>query len=126
MYGAAASAGQSGLNQEEAVEYIELASKIGMAFDMNREEAAQAMFEMKNALKLPYEGLIELTDKMNYLGNTTGASAAKITDFVNRTGNIGKLAGFSADKVAAIGASLIEQGMDADVAATGAKKFLVL
>ena len=66
--------------------------------------------------------LIELTDKMNYLGNTTGASAAKITDFVNRTGNIGKLAGFSADKVAAIGASLIEQGMDADVAATGAKK----
>ena len=122
LYGAAASAGQSGLNQEEAVEYIELASKIGMAFDMNREEAAQAMFEMKNALKLPYEGLIELTDKMNYLGNTTGASAAKITDFVNRTGNIGKLAGFSADKVAAIGASLIEQGMDADVAATGAKK----
>nr|DAW75386.1 MAG TPA: minor tail protein [Caudoviricetes sp.] len=122
LYGAAASAGQSGLNQKEAVEYIELASKIGMAFDMNREEAAQAMFEMKNALKLPYEGLIELTDKMNYLGNTTGASAAKITDFVNRTGNIGKLAGFSADKVAAIGASLIEQGMDADVAATGAKK----
>lgn len=122
LYGAAASAGQSGLNQEEAVQYIELASKIGMAFDMNREEAAQSMFEMKNALKLPYDDLIELTDKMNYLGNTTGASAAKITDFVNRTGNIGKLAGFSADKVAAIGASLIEQGMDADVAATGAKK----
>ena len=93
-----------------------------MAFDMNREEAAQSMFEMKNALKLPYDDLIELTDKMNYLGNTTGASAAKITDFVNRTGNIGKLSGFSADKVAAIGASLIEQGMDADVAATGAKK----
>ena len=122
LYGAAASAGQSGLNQEEAVQYIELASKIGMAFDMNREEAAQSMFEMKNALKLPYDDLIELTDKMNYLGNTTGASAAKITDFVNRTGNIGKLSGFSADKVAAIGASLIEQGMDADVAATGAKK----
>lgn len=122
LYAAAANAGQSGLNKEEAVQYIELASKIGMAFDMNREEAAKAMFEMKNALNLPYEGLVELTDKMNYLGNTTGASAASITDFVNRVGNIGKLAGFSAGQVAAIGASLIEQGMDADIAATGAKK----
>lgn len=122
LYGAAASAGQSGLNKKEAIQYIELASKIGMAFDMNREEAAKAMFEMRNALNLPYDGLVELTDKMNYLGNTTGASAANITDFVNRVGNIGKMAGFSADKVAAIGASLIEQGMDPDVAATGAKK----
>lgn len=122
LYSAAASAGQSGLSQDEAVKYIELASKVGMAFDMSREEAAKSMFEIKNALNLPYENLVKLTDQMNYLGNTTGASSTKIVEFVNRVGSIGKLAGFSDGAVSAIGATLIEKGMDTERAATGAKK----
>lgn len=122
LYGAAASAGQSGLKEDEAIKYIELASKVGMAFDMSREDAAKSMFEIKNALNLPYEDLVKLTDQMNYLGNTTGASATNIVEFVNRVGSIGKLAGFSDGAVSAIGATLIEKGMDTERAATGAKK----
>lgn len=122
LYGAAASAGQSGLKEDEAIQYIELAAKVGMAFDMSREEAAQSMFEIRNSLNLPYEDLVKLTDQINYLGNTTGASAAKITGFVNRVGSIGKLAGFSDGAIAAIGSTLIEKGMDEERAATGARK----
>lgn len=122
LYGAAASAGQSGLKEDEAIQYIELASKVGMAFDMSREEAAQSMFEIRNSLNLPFEKLVKLTDQINYLGNTTGASATKITGFVNRVGSIGKLAGFSEGAVSAIGATLIEKGMDEERAATGARK----
>ena len=92
---------------------------------MNREEAANAMFNMRNSLNLSYNGLVELTDRINYLGDKTGASAPAITDFVNRIGSIGKVAGFSEKQVAALGASLIEQGMEAEVAATGARKILV-
>ena len=125
LYAAAANAGQTGLNKDEAIQYIELASKMGMAFDMNREEAANAMFNMRNSLNLSYDGLVELTDRINYLGDKTGASAPAITDFVNRIGSIGKVAGFSEKQVAALGASLIEQGMEAEVAATGARKILV-
>ncbi|PHH96977.1 phage tail tape measure protein [Fusobacterium nucleatum] len=125
LYAAAANAGQTGLNKDEAIQYIELASKMGMAFDMNREEAANAMFNMRNSLNLSYNGLVELTDRINYLGDKTGASAPAITDFVNRIGSIGKVAGFSEKQVAALGASLIEQGMEAEVAATGARKILV-
>lgn len=125
LYAAAANAGQTGLNKDEAIQYIELASKMGMAFDMNREEAANAMFNMRNSLNLSYDGLVELTDRINYLGDKTGASASAITDFTNRVGSIGKVAGFSEKQVAALGASLIEQGMEAEVAATGARKILV-
>ena len=125
LYAAAANAGQTGLDKDEAIQYIELASKMGMAFDMNREEAANAMFNMKNSLNLSYDELVELTDRINYLGDKTGASAPAITDFVNRIGSIGKVAGFSEKQVAALGASLIEQGMEAEVAATGARKILV-
>ena len=125
LYAAAANAGQTGLKQDEAIQYIELASKMGMAFDMNREEAANAMFNMKNALNLSYDELVELTDRINYLGDKTGANAPAITDFVNRIGSIGKVAGFSEKQVTALGASMIEQGMEAEVAATGARKILV-
>ena len=125
LYAAAANAGQTGLNKDEAIKYIELASKTGMAFDMNREEAASALFNMKNSLNLTYDELVELTDRINYLGDKTGASAPAITDFVNRIGSIGKVAGFSEKQVTALGASLIEQGMEAEVAATGARKILV-
>ena len=83
------------------------------------------MFNMRNSLNLSYDGLVELTDRINYLGDKTGASAPAITDFVNRIGSIGKVAGFSEKQVAALGASLIEQGMEAEVAATGARKILV-
>ena len=125
LYAAAANAGQTGLNKDEAIKYIELTSKTGMAFDMNREEAASALFNMKNSLSLTYDELVELTDRINYLGDKTGASAPAITDFVNRIGSIGKVAGFSEKQVTALGASLIEQGMEAEVAATGARKILV-
>ena len=125
LYAAAANAGQTGLNKDEAIQYVELASKMGMAFDMDREEAAKSMFNMKNALNLSYDELVELTDRINYLGDQTGANAPAITDFVNRIGSIGKVAGFSEKQVAALGASLIEQGMEAEVAATGARKILV-
>ena len=121
LYAAAA----NGLNKDEAIKYIELTSKTGMAFDMNREEAAKSLFNMKNSLNLTYDELVELTDRINYLGDNTGATAPAITDFVNRIGSIGKVAGFSEKQVTALGASLIEQGMEAEVAATGARKILV-
>ena len=125
LYAAAANAGQTGLNKDEAIKYVELASKMGMAFDMDREEAAKYMFNMKNSLNLTYEELVELTDRINYLGDNTGANAPAITDYVNRIGSIGKVAGFSKNQVTALGASMIEQGMEAEVAATGTRKILV-
>ena len=79
----------------------------------------------KTLLNLTYDELVELTDRINYLGDNTGATAPAITDFVNRIGSIGKVAGFSEKQVTALGASLIEQGMEAEVAATGARKILV-
>lgn len=125
LYAAAANAGQTGLDKDEAIQYIELASKMGMAFDMNREEAANAMFNMKNSLNLSYDELVELTDRINYLGDVTNSNAPTMTDFMNRVGSIGKVAGFSEKQVLALGASLTEQGMEAEVAATGARKILV-
>ncbi|MGL5376879.1 MAG: phage tail tape measure protein [Cetobacterium sp.] len=124
LYAAAASAGQSGLGQDEAIKYVEHGIKTGIAFDVNKDEASKNLFMLRNSFKLTYDEMVELTDKINMFGNSTGASAAEVTDFVSRVGNIGTVAGFSTGQIAALGATLIEQGMSSDIAATGAKKLM--
>ena len=124
LYGMAANAGQSGLKQDEAVPYIEQASKMAIAFNMNRDQASKYMFIWKNAFNMDLTKLKELTDQINTLGNNTGASEEQISEFITRLGNIPKLAGMAENQTAALGASLIEMGMAPEVAATGAKKLL--
>lgn len=124
LYGMAANAGQSGLSQDEAISYIEEASKMAVAFDMSREEASKYMFTWKNAFNMNLDQLKELSDQINVLGNNTGASESQISEFLTRLGNIPKLAGMAENQTAALGASLIEMGMAPEVAATGAKKLL--
>lgn len=124
LYSSAAIAGQSGIDKDESLEYIELATKMGVAFDISREEASKTMFEWKNAFNKPLPELKKLIDQVNYLGNTTGANSPAISEFINRVGNIGSGAGFDTGQIAAIGATLIEQGMAPEIAATGAKKLM--
>lgn len=124
LYGAAATAGQSGLKEDEAIPYIEAATKMGVAFGMSREEAAKYMFTWRNAFGKTLPELEELTDQINYLGNNTGATEIQISEFLTRLGNIPKLAGMAENQTAALGASLIEMGMAPEVAATGAKKLI--
>lgn len=124
-YGASANAGQSGLSKEDSIPYVEQSIKMAIAFDMPKEEAAAAMFKIKNALKLELPDLKILIDQINYLGNTTGANAASITDYLLRIGNIAKTANLSAASTSALGATLIEQGIDSDKAATGVKNLIL-
>lgn len=124
LYSSAATAGQSGIDKNESLEYIELATKMGVAFDISRQQAAETMFQWKNAFNKPLPELKDLIDQVNYLGNSTGASSPAIAEFVNRVGNIGTSAGFATGEIASIGATLIEQGMAPEIAATGAKKLM--
>lgn len=124
LYGMAATAGQSGIGQEEAISYVEQAAKMAVAFDMSREDAAKNMFIWKNAFGMDLTQLKELGDQINILGNNTGATETQISDFITRMGNIPKIAGMAVNQTAALGATLIEMGMAPEKAATGATKLL--
>lgn len=124
LYAAAAAAGQSGLKQDEAIQYVEHGIKTGIAFDIGKDEASKSLFVLRNSFKLTYDEVVKLTDIINMFGNSTGANAADVTEFVTRVGLIGETAGFSTGQIAALGATLIEQGMRPEVAATGAQKLM--
>lgn len=122
----AANAGQSGLNKDEAVGYIEAAANMGMAFNMSREQASEYMFAWRNTFEMNLTQLKELTDQINTLGNNTGASEIKIAEFITRMGNLPTVVGMATNQTAALGASLMEMGMAPEIAATGAKRLLTI
>lgn len=126
LYDMAANAGQSGLNKDEAVGYIEAAANMGMAFNMSREQASEYMFAWRNTFGMDLNRLKELNDQINTLGNNTGASEIKIAEFITRMGNLPTVVGMATNQTAALGASLMEMGMAPEIAATGAKRLLTI
>ena len=121
----AAAAGQSGIAANEITKFTEAAAKMGTAFDISAQEAGQAMAEMRTAFKMSQTDVEALADKINYLGNTSPNSAAKIMKIVQTVGPLGELAGVSAAQIAAMGASV--NSLSPEVVATDLKNmFLAL
>lgn len=120
-----AAGGQSGIAREELVRFAEDAGKMGVAFDISAQQAGETMAKFRTAFKMSQDDVIELADKINYLGNTTAASASNITDVVRRIGPLGEVGGLASGSIAAIGASMIGAGVESEVASTGIKGLIL-
>ena len=120
-----AAGGQSGIAREELVRFAEDAGKMGVAFDISAEKAGETMAKFRTAFKMSQDDVVELADKINYLGNTTAASAPAITDVVRRIGPLGEVGGLASGSIAAIGASMIGAGVESEVASTGIKGLIL-
>lgn len=125
LYGAAAAAGQRGVKLEDLEENIVLTTKMAVAMDMDKQQAAEMGLGMKQAFGMTMPQLEQMLDQINYLTNTTGAAATPLINYQNRVGSLGKIAGFTAGQTAAVGATLLDMNMDANVAATGVNKMMV-
>lgn len=125
LYAGVAAIGQAGIkNKEEALQYARLGVKTGIAFEMQKDQAIAELVSLRSMFKLTHEGLDEFTDQINTLGAITGASASDIVDYTKRLGNIGESAGMSKAQTSAIGAVLMEMGLESNRAATGMKNLL--
>ena len=113
-----AAAGSAGIATKEIEQFANDVTKISVAFDMTAEEAGTAMAKLRTALGLSQTELVSLADAMNYLSNNTASTAKQVTEFVLRTGTVGKSAGLTAEQTAAFGAAMISAGADTEVAAT--------
>ena len=98
---------------------------MGVAFDLTADQAGDMMAKWRSAFKLNQQDVMALADKINYLGNTTAASAPLISDVVTRIGPLGEIGGLASGEIAALGASMIETGTQSDVAATGIKNLIL-
>lgn len=120
-----AAAGQANIPRQELLRFAEDAAKMGVAFDSTAEDAGQTMATWRTAFRLNQEGVVELADKINYLGNTGPANVNQISAVVNRIGALGEVAGLSTGPLAALGATVAGMGIQEEVAATGIKNLLL-
>lgn len=120
-----AAGGQSGIAREDLIDFAESAAKMGVAFDVTADEAGEMMAKWRTAFQMNQTQVVELADKINYLGNNTAASAPKISDVVRRIGPLGSIGGIASGEIAALGASMVGAGTEADVAATGIKNLML-
>lgn len=120
-----AAGGQSGIAREDLLAFAESATKMGIAFDITADQAGDMMAKWRTAFKMNQEEVVALADKVNYLGNTTAASAPLISDVVTRIGPLGEVGGVASGEIAALGASMVGVGIPSEVAATGIKNLVL-
>ena len=120
-----AAGGQSGIVRDELLGFAESAAKMGVAFDITAEQAGDMMAKWRTAFKMGQSDVVKLADKINFLGNTTAASAPLISDVVTRIGPLGSVGGVASGEIAALGASLVGSGVTSEIAATGIKNLIL-
>lgn len=120
-----AAGGQSGIETADLTSFAESAAKMGVAFDITAEQAGDMMAKWRTAFKMSQEDVVTLADKVNYLGNTTAASAPLISDVVTRIGPLGEVGGVASGEIAALGASMVGSGIQSEIAATGIKNMIL-
>lgn len=113
-----ASGGQSGIGQDELIQFAERAAKIGVAFDISAQQSGDSMANIKTALGLTLDETSLLFDAMNHLSNNMASTAPKVLDFTTRVAVDGEVKGFSPTETMAFGSAMIAAGAGADVAAT--------
>lgn len=119
-----AAGGQAGIARKDLMQFASDAVKMGVAFDQTAEESGQMMAQWRTAFRLTQTDVVVLADKINYLGNTGPANAAKISEIVTRIGPLGEIAGVASGEIAALGATIAGMGVEPEIAATGIKNFM--
>ncbi|WBM43125.1 phage tail tape measure protein [Comamonas aquatica] len=120
-----AAGGQSGIARAELKGFAEDAIKMSVAFDQTADVAGDMMAKWRTAFDMGQAGVVELADKINYLGNTGPANTKQISGIVTSIGALGGVAGLSTGQIAAMGATLAGVGVQEEVAATGMKNFML-
>lgn len=114
-----AAAGQAGIAEEDLLSFTEAAAKMGVAFDVTAAEAGEMMAKWRSGMGLTQAQAVELADATNALSNANAATGKQIGEALKRYGALGKVAGLTEKQTAALAATVIGAGAEAEVAATG-------
>ncbi|TAA55283.1 phage tail tape measure protein [Shinella sp. JR1-6] len=113
-----AAAGESGIATNELQAFAEMASRVGIAFDMTAADAGESLAKLKTQFGLTVAETGDLADAVNHLSNNMASKSSEITTFLLKVGSLSEMAGFAKEEVAALGSAMIAAGAQPEVAAT--------
>ena len=119
-----ATGGQLGIAEKDLVHFTEVMAKMGVAFDIPAQQAADSMAKIANVFQIPIANIDRLGDAINTLSNNTPATAAQLIDSLQRVGGVAKVFGLSEDATLGLTGALIAMGKPAEVASTAVNSLL--
>ena len=119
-----ATGGQLGIAEKDLIGFTETMAKMGVAFDIPAQQAADSMAKIANVFQIPIKNIDRLGDAINTLSNNTPATAAQLIDSLQRVGGVAKVYGLSADATLGLTGALIAMGKPAEVASTAVNSLL--
>ena len=119
-----ATGGQLGIAEENLIGFTETMAKMGVAFDIPAQQAADSMAKIANVFQIPIENISNLGDAINTLSNNTPATAAQLIDSLQRVGGVAKVFGLSEDATLGLTGALIAMGKPSEVASTAVNSLL--
>lgn len=114
----AAVGGQLGVAEQDILGFTETIAKMGVAFDIPAEQAADSMAKIAGAFKIPIADIGTLGDSINTVSNSMAATAGDIIGFLSRVGGTSAALKISADNATALGGAMVALGLQPEVAAT--------
>ncbi|HDZ9327801.1 TPA: phage tail tape measure protein [Vibrio cholerae] len=117
-----AAGGRSGIKDlNELKQFVLDSAQMGVAFDMNAQDAGNTLATFKAGLGLDQKGALGLAGMINYLSNDSRMDPKELADVMAREGATAKLAGFTNNDTAALATSMIATGMSSERVATAVK-----
>ena len=110
--------GELGVATEDIKEFSETVSNLDVATNLNAEEAATSLGQLRNILKLSGDELAPFSDAIVRLGNNGASTESQIVDIANRIGSMGTIVGMSAPDVLAWASAIASTGQNSEAAGT--------
>lgn len=110
--------GELGVATADLKEFAETVSNLDVATDLDAEEAATALGQLRNILNLTGEDLGPFSDAIVRLGNNGASTESQIVDIAKRIGSMGAIVGMSAPDILAWSSAIASTGQNAEAAGT--------
>ena len=111
--------GKLGITKKKLESFIITVSKMAASFDLTDEAAGKSLGSIKTKLGLSMKQVIELTDSMNYLADTTSASGSDMVSIISRLSGEFATLGLDTKTVASWAAFANQLEVSPELAASG-------
>ncbi len=118
-------AGRLGVARKDIIGFAKNITELGFATDTSTTLLAEKFAAIRAVFGSTNEDLRVLGASINSLDDKIGGTTRDITNFTARLAGVGKVAGFNASEVAALGSTFLKLGVNVSAAGTGANTLLL-
>ncbi|MGG6295301.1 phage tail tape measure protein [Leptolyngbya sp. AN02str] len=124
-------AGKLGVARDQIEDYNRLVAQVGVGFDMSAGQAGESIAKMTNVLgymdsqgRVNIDGLVQLSDTINYLADTGATSEAAIANVLGRAGGTTRIFGMANTSAAGLATAFLNLGDAPEVVGTALNSML--